>query len=100
MPKKILPTEEEEFEEDYEDEDEDEEPIPAPAQRGRPKKVVKKPVPALPPKSRYAWVVQQAAEALIDTETNEVIAPDIGSALANIVERLERIENAIGVMQG
>ena len=106
MPKKILPPEEFEEEDYEEDEEEDEEPMPAPpVNRGRPRKAAPVPVRANPkvpatPKARYAWVVQQAAEALIDAETNEVIATDIGQALANVIERLERIENAIGVMQG
>jgi len=106
MPKKIEPDEEyEEEEEDEEEEEEDEEEIEERLPRGRPKILKKMPRvftssrPTAKPQRRYAWVVQQQAEALVDTETNEVIATDIGTALADITERLERIEDAIGVMQ-
>ena len=52
------------------------------------------------PVKRYQGFVQQAAEGVIDVETQEVIATDIWTALANIIERLERIENSIGSMLG
>lgn len=110
MPKIIEP---EKYEEDEEDEDEDEddleEPVQAPVrrpERGKPKKQL----PPLPkqavkqktavPTVRYTAFAQQAAEGIMDGETREVIATDIWAALANIIERLERIENNIGVMQG
>jgi len=54
--------------------------------------------PPEPPKKRYQGFVQQSAEGIIDVETQEVIATDIWTALANIIERLERIENSVGSM--
>ncbi len=119
MPKKIPPSdeqfeeegEEEEFE-DGEEGDEDpegEEEQPVARSRGRPKKKLP-PMPSpkrMPQRSqepvevqrRYVAFAQQAAEGIMDNETQEVIASDMWTALANIIERLERIENSIGVMQ-
>jgi len=51
------------------------------------------------PQQRYVSFAQQAAEGIADSESQEVIATDVWSALANIISRLERMENAIGVMQ-
>lgn len=105
MPKKIEP-EEEEFEEEEEEEEEIEEPV---QQKGRGRPVKKyPPLPKRPaahpqqpqaPQVRYTAFAQQAAEGIMDSETQEVIATDMWTALANIIERLERMENAIGVMQ-
>lgn len=104
MPKKI----DEEYEEDEDmDDDEDEDDLEEPSvqRRGRPKKQplkkqVKSPAPAMrAPQKRYTAFAQQAAEGIMDGETQEIIATDVWSALANIIERLERMENAIGVMQ-
>ena len=52
------------------------------------------------PRTRYSSFQQQAAEGVIDTETQEVVAADMWTAFANIMERLERIENSIGTMLG
>ena len=99
MPKKIIPDEEYEEEEDDDEEDdedaEDAEEEVAP--RGRPRKSLKKSEPQSVNK-RYSAFQQQAAEGIVDSETQEIIASDIWTALANIIERLERIETAIGVM--
>lgn len=51
-----------------------------------------------PPQLRYTGFVQQAAEGIMDSETNEVLATDMWTALANIIERLERIETSLGSM--
>ena len=104
MPKKIIPDEEyEEEEDDYDEEDEEEEEAPVVRSPGRPKKVVKHnpgvKQPPAPAQKRYSAFQQQAAEGIVDSETQEIVAGDIWTALANIMERLERIENAIGVMQ-
>ena len=49
-------------------------------------------------KKRYNAFSQQQAEGIIDSESNEVLAVSIWEALADIIERLERIENAIGMI--
>ena len=110
-PKKLdeeFDEEDEEDEEEDEEDEEDREEMPAPKKnkkgQGRPKKaLVRKPVPVQPaqsgPQARYTAFAQQAVEGIQDRETKEVIATDTWTALANIIERLERIENAIGVMQ-
>lgn len=47
---------------------------------------------------RYLPYYQEASVGIVDSESKEVIANDVLSALANIITRLERIENAIGNM--
>jgi len=64
-------------------------------QQGQP---IQRQIPPIKPQVRYQGFVQQAAEGVVDVETQEVIATDIWTALANVIERLERIENAIGSM--
>ena len=99
MPKKIKQEEEMDEEDDFdaeeEDEDEEEEPQPQPRRVGRP--AVKRRAPE-PPAKRYASFRQEAAEGIIDVETNEVVAGDLWSALADMKSQLDRIENAIGVL--
>ena len=106
MPRKIpreLPSQEPVEEEISEEEMEDEltrrrQPAPRTTPRFQPRQ----PAPAQPvqPKSRYSGFQQQAAEVVIDTETQEVIATDMWTAFANIMERLERIETTQGSMLG
>ena len=54
------------------------------------------------PKRRYGIVPAQPVR-IVDTEAEEVVAEGdylIAQALADIIERLERIENTIGTMIG
>lgn len=105
MPKKIPRREEEEYGDEEITEEEmdyevgrDERPVqtPPPKFRERPRTI---PRPQAPKTfQRYVAFTQQAAEGIADNETKEVIAADIWTALANIIERLERIETSIGSM--
>lgn len=45
---------------------------------------------------RYSAIIQQPYEGIVDSETRELIATSVWDALADILERLERIENSIG----
>jgi len=114
MPKRILDEEEEISEEEMEEELEEQPrkaklpPLP-PLPPARPRlPMQRRPIqqqptqhaPAQPPVKRYQGFVQQATEGVIDVETQELIATDVWTALANIIERLERIENSIGSMMG
>ncbi len=49
---------------------------------------------------RYVAFVQQQREGVADAETGEVVGDNIYAVLADIVERLERIETSIGSMTG
>jgi hypothetical protein len=124
MPKKIESDEELEFEDEEEDEEleeEEQEKVRKPIKTFPPSaKKQLPPMPNVPPRSqrfqrrpltqpeaqpqtvpvRYASFAQQSVEGIIDNETKEILATDIYTALANIIDRLERIENSIGVMQG
>ena len=71
------------------------------------KKSIKKPItsrinkPKEDPKpaniqKRYQAFNNQALEGVVDIETNEVLATSGYEAFANIIERLERIENTLG----
>ena len=63
---------------------------------------VAQPMPVQPqpqaPASRYTSLKQEQVEGIIDAETKEVIATDLWTALAKIMESQERIENSIGSM--
>lgn len=101
MPKRIEDVEPyEEPDEDEGDEGEEyQEPAAVQRGRGRPRKLPPpQPRPPRTPQVRYTAFKQEAAEGIIDRESNEVIATDINTALANIIERLERIENNIGAI--
>jgi len=94
---------EEKEEEEEEEEVDDEEMVRELEEEEHKKKGFRKkhpvrenPKPA--PTQRYQSFAQQAAEGIIDSETKEVLATDIWTALANILERLERIETSIGSM--
>lgn len=50
------------------------------------------------PTKRYSYFVQQPIEGIQDEESKEIVAVNIWQALADIIERLERIENSIGNM--
>jgi hypothetical protein len=63
----------------------------------QPQQPVPRPVPQL---KRYTAFSQPAAEGIMDTETQEVIATDIWTILADIKGSLERIEMSIGSMIG
>jgi len=101
MPKRI-----EEPDEELDDDAEDEELEEEERDKRLPKfmKPVKKlpPLPPLPKSQkalkRYVPFQQQALEGIMDNETKEVLATDIWTALSDILERLERIENTIGSM--
>ena len=112
MPKRIIEPEQEEeeiSEEEMDEELEEEEqaprkpvrklpPMPSPTgvkPMAQPRSPIHKPIKQL---QRYRAFAQQQAEGIIDTESEEVIASDIWTALANIIERLERIENSVGSM--
>ena len=103
MPK-IRKDEDEYPEEEELEEDEEEEEIEEPPKKVSLKKLPsfmrpeEKPKPKIekPKTKRFAAFVQQAAEGVIDTETNEGMTTL--ESLANIIERLERIENAIGMI--
>lgn len=115
MPK-IINSEEDEIEDELEDEEldaeeiEDAEPEPIVRRvetRGRPmkrespvpiplKKQEQKPIER---KRRYAAYHIAEETGIADVEANEKIASTIWEALANIIERLERIENNIGALQ-
>ncbi len=112
MPKKIEPEieseEEEEFEEDEEEEDEEDELEVEPPKKkklGRiPAKMpVKKKIREEPeePKKRYTAFSNPQRAGIADAETGEVLAEGeygVYQALADIIERLERIENSVGSM--
>ena len=109
MPKRIIEPEQEEeeiSEEEMDEELEEEEqaprkpirklpPLPTRVKPMQPRSPIHKPIKQL---QRYRAFAQQQAEGIIDTESEEVIASDIWTALANIIERLERIENSVGSM--
>lgn len=101
MPKKIEFDEDEESE-DIEELDEDEEfEEDLPPMKKKPKKLqpkIKKQQPK-EPKQRYVTFNIPPRMGIMDSETNEVIAEGefaLLQACANILERLERIENSIG----
>lgn len=102
MPKlKVEDQEEEEDDEveDFEPEEEEVEPIKMPkvkrfVQRTPSPTREEAPQPKLT--NRYVAFVQHQKEGVIDAESKEVVAETIWEALANIIERLERIENTIG----
>lgn len=110
MPKII---DEEDEDEDDADEDEDDEfdereeviPEKKTIQKGKLQKAftpVKKEREITMPKSkvRYTAFHQDSADGIQDAETGEVLAVNnLWVVLADIIQRLERIENAIGVMQ-
>lgn len=116
MPKKIKPEEEYDEEEDEEDEEEDEEEdgedelaqLPPKRTAVRTQRIAQRnPNPRQPSRQqpeplqkRYTHFNQPAVEGIMDGETQEVLATDTWAALADIIERLERIENSIGVMSG
>jgi len=103
MPKKIIYDEEPE-DEILEDEEDVEFPEDLPPKR---KKLMKKPK-RLPthqkpetPKARFIAFSTSQRIGIADAETNEVIAEGefaVLQVLANMLERLERIENSIGAM--
>ena len=104
MPK--IKEETEEFEEDEEEFDEDEleqeEVQRKPKRKPQPKEkpLTKNEEPEL--KQRYGIMAPQPMR-LGDTETSEIIGEGeylVPMALANIIERLERIENSIGSIMG
>ena len=71
---------------------------PSPARVGLPKNI--HPPQAQPPKRRYGVVPAQPVR-IVDVEGEEVLAEGeyiVAQALADIIERLERIENTIGSM--
>jgi len=96
--------EEEDGEDDnqFEDEDGDEDELEkgsVPLEIRRKKVGFKKPTTP-EPKRRFGVVAPQPIR-LIDVETNEVVGEGdylVTTALADIIERLERIENSIGSM--
>jgi len=103
MPK-IKEEETEEFEEDEEEFDEDEleqeEVQRKPKRKPTAKPSPKNEEPEL--KQRYGIMAPQPMR-LGDTETSEIIGEGeylVPMALANIIERLERIENSIGSIMG
>lgn len=71
-----------------------------PPQQPRPQMQYAQPQQAPRLVKRYSAFSQQAAEGIIDNETKEVLATDLWAAIADIVERLERIERSIGSMIG
>ena len=82
-------------EEDIEDEEE------------KPRKMVRKPIKKQQPESeepehkRRFGIVPAQPTRIVDVEANEVMAEGeylVAQALADIIERLERIENTIGSM--
>ena len=106
MPKKIERDEEdEELEEELEEEEEEfEEDLPP--MKKKPKKLrpkINKPQPK-EPKQRYVAFNIPPRMGIMDAETNEVVAEGefaMLQAQANMIERLERIENSIGsIMEG
>jgi hypothetical protein len=104
MPKKVV--EEDDFdeeEEEFEEDEEDNKPIKFET-RGGPKKV-KKPEPKKEPspakQKRFAVFANPQRVGIVDAETQEVIAEGdyaILQVLADILERLESIENSVGSM--
>jgi len=71
---------------------------PSPARVGLPRNI--QPPQPVPPKRRYGIVAAQPVQ-IVDVEAKEVVAEGeylIAQALADIIERLERIENTIGSM--
>lgn len=108
-PKKIN----EDFDEDFDDEefDGEEEPeveraAPIKNMRGGPKKPSnpsrspqnqrKTQDAPVEPQRRYAAFHSPERMGVVDVETNEVIGEDVHSLLADIIDRLERIENNLG----
>lgn len=53
-----------------------------------------------PVQRRYVAFVQQPREGVVDAETNEVVGDNVYSILADVIERLERIESSIGSITG
>ena len=113
MPKKIKP-EDEFYEEDNPEDDpdyveEEQRPVARPVKRGKPPVVRKtRPQvqqPPVEPQRRFEAFHQPEVIGVRDSETGEILAQgfsDLGNAMigAEQLERLERIENAIGVIEG
>lgn len=107
--KRKVEVEEEEDEEDDDDqfpEDTGEEEDIEDEEEEKPRKMVRKPIKKQPEseepehKRRFGIVPAQPTR-IVDVEANEVMAEGeylIAQALADIIERLERIENTIGSM--
>lgn len=105
IPKQAEEIEEPEYEEDsdeIEEELEEDMPAPEPTRRRvvKRKPAITKPKPRPKPVQRYG-VVAPTPIRIADAETGEVVGEGeyaIYQALADIIERLERIETAIGSM--
>lgn len=111
MPKRIVYDDEDETgdeEEEIEEGEDEEFEEDIPKKKGRPKRFQKKPQPQKepepepkePPKRFIAFSTPQRI-GIADAETNEVIAEGefaVLQAMANMLERLERIENSLGSM--
>ena len=110
MPKKVKPIEEEEEEQEEEDEEEEddleleEEEVPQSKHPVRPKPFQKKAKvekPAEQPKKRFMAFANPARVGVADSETGEVVGEGetaVLEILADILEKLERIENTLGNM--
>lgn len=114
MPKKIEELDDEEDEEFDPEEFDEEESQPVVPIRGRPKKELPVPIREERPiaqkiepprprpkimKDRYVAFVNPLRAGIADAETNEILAEGdfaVLQILANIMGRLERIENVIG----
>jgi hypothetical protein len=100
MPRKIAKEEEYELEEEDED-DEEELEVPEPPVRAKKKTVSKKPQKPTEPKRRYQAFFNPQRIGVADAETGEIVGEGeyaVYQVLADILERLERIENSIGSM--
>lgn len=49
-------------------------------------------------KKRFKPAIQQPFEGILDSESGEIIADSIWAAFAEVLDRLERLENSIGSM--
>lgn len=104
MPKKIkIEEEHEEFDEDSFEEDEEEveeeEEVVEEVEKPVKKKIKLKKKVEEEVKVRYTAFANPQRYGIVDAETEEVVAEGehaILQSLANIIERLERIENTIG----